>query len=95
MSCTHVPVLIATSLTARVLSASSSSRVGSTRDRVLGDLKVKNGRDRLVSLAVESKSSSSGTGAVVYTLVVCKHARCYSRNLCSTPVWLAGAVTTY
>ena len=47
-------------LAVRVPSASNSSSGGCTKDKVLGELKVKNGRGKLVKVTGESKVSSNG-----------------------------------
>ena len=65
----------------RVPSESSSSRVGSTRGRGLGDLKVRNGKGRLSNTAIERKVSSTGAGTYIAPLLVCRHSTAI--NLCS------------
>lgn len=73
-------------LAVRVPSANDSSSGGCTKDKVLGELKVKNGRGKLVKVTGESKVSSNGPPGTHI-----QHVRCggvYAHKHVSTIVFL-------
>ena len=73
-------------LAVRVPSANDSSSGGCTKDKVLGELKVKNGRGKLVKVTGESKVSSNGPPGTYI-----QHVRCggvYAHKHVGTIVFL-------
>ena len=60
MHCCSAGHALSLPLAVRVPSANNSSSGGCTKDKVLGELKVKNGRGKLVKVTGESKVSSNG-----------------------------------